>query len=157
MSKIITIREVNDPNEKSSLCERILRALPDWFGNEAPIVDYTQKVQGMPFFAACDGEHAVGFVALKVHNPYTCEVCVMGVLSGYHRQGAGRALIGRCVDYCRENGHEFLTVKTLDSSREDEGYARTREFYHAMGFRPLEVFPLLWDANNPCLFMARTL
>jgi len=129
--------------------------LPDWFGNEAAIVDYAQKVQGMPFYAAYYGQDAVGFVALKVLNIYTCEVCVIGVLSGCHRQGAGRTLIGRCVDYCNSHGHEFLTVKTLDSSREDEGYARTREFYHAMGFRPLEVFPLHWDKDNPCLFMAK--
>jgi GNAT superfamily N-acetyltransferase len=79
----------------------------------------------------------------------------MGVLSEYHRKGVGRRLIEQCESYCKENNVEFLTVKTLDESRECEGYLKTRMFYEGMGFRPLEVFPLLWDADNPCLFMAK--
>jgi len=55
------------------------------------------------------------------------------------------------------SGRIYLTVKTLDESREDEGYARTRRFYYAMGFQPLEVFPMLWDADNPCLCMLKYL
>ena len=109
----------------------------------------------MPFYAVFDGESAVGFVALKVHNADTAEVFVMGVQKPYHRRGIGAELIGRCEAYCRANGQTFLTVKTLDASREDEGYRRTRLFYKAMGFLPLGVFPTLWGEGNPCLLMAK--
>jgi hypothetical protein len=51
----------------------------------------------------------------------------------------------------------FLTVKTLDESRESKSYEKTRKFYLSVGFLPLEVFPLLWDENNPCLFMAKSI
>ena len=34
-------------------------------------------------------------------------------------------------------------------------YAKTRKFYLKSGFKPLEVFPLLWDESNPCLFMVK--
>jgi ribosomal protein S18 acetylase RimI-like enzyme len=109
----------------------------------------------MPFFAVYDGENAIGFVAIKPHGDYSAEVCVMGVLKEYHGQGIGRSLIDICIDYCKKNRIEFLTVKTLDESRESESYRKTRLFYQAMGFKKLETFPLLWDEDNPCLFMAK--
>jgi len=69
--------------------------------------------------------------------------------------GIGTKMIALCEDYCRKNKLTFLTVKTLDESRADEGYAKTRQFYLSVGFKPLEVFPLLWDESNPCLLMAK--
>ncbi|MCL2056334.1 MAG: GNAT family N-acetyltransferase [Oscillospiraceae bacterium] len=149
------IKEILDSDQKSGICNDILRALPSWFGMEAGIVDYVNRVRKMPFYAAFDAGKPVGFVAIETHSPYTCEVCVMGVLKEYHRQGIGKRLITCCENYCRENNAEFLTVKTLDQSRESKSYEKTRRFYMAMGFRPLEVFPLFWDKDNPCLFMAK--
>jgi ribosomal protein S18 acetylase RimI-like enzyme len=111
----------------------------------------------MPFYAAYDNGKPVGFAAIKVHNPFTSEISVMGVLSEYHRRGIGKELIEFCVKYCVKNKMEFLTVKTLDSSRESKSYEKTRLFYQAMGFKPLEVFPLLWDENNPCLLLAMSI
>jgi ribosomal protein S18 acetylase RimI-like enzyme len=124
---------------------------------ESGITDYVNQVQSMPFYAAYDNGEPVGFAAIKVHNPFTSEIPVMGVLSEYHRRGIGRELIEHCVKYCEKNKMEFLTVKTLDSSRESKSYDKTRLFYQAMGFKPLEVFPLLWDENNPCLFLAMSI
>ena len=43
----------------------------------------------------------------------------------------------------------------LDESRESKSYEKTRLFYLAMGFKPLEVFKTLWDEDNPCLFMVK--
>ena len=152
---MITIKEIIDPGEKSTVCNNILRALPDWFGVEASIVDYAEQVKSMPFFSALDENKTVGFVAIKTHNKHTAEICVMGVLKEYHRLGVGKKLVLCCVEYCIENKIEFLTVKTLDESRQCDEYRKTRLFYQAMGFKPLEVFPLLWDEDNPCLFMVK--
>jgi len=151
------IKEICNANEKAIICDTILRALPDWFGIESSIIDYVAQVQSMPFFAAFDDEIVVGFVALKIHNIYTAEICVMGVLQEYHRQGIGKLLVEKCEVYCAKNSIEYLTVKTLDESRECDSYKKTRLFYFSMGFKPLEVFPLLWDEDNPCLFMAKHL
>jgi len=49
------------------------------------------------------------------------------------------------------DGVEFLQVQTLSAARPDEAYARTRAFWLARGFRPLEEFPTLWDPGNPAL------
>ena len=151
------IKEIADENEKSGICERVLRALPDWFGNEDAIVNYIAEVKKTPLFAAYAPDGFAGFATVKEHNEYTAEVCVMGVLTGYHRNGIGTGLISRCEKFCAETGKDFLTVKTLDASREDAGYAGTRAFYFAAGFRPLETFPLFWDKDNPCLFLAKYL
>ena len=152
---ITKIEQVSSVEKKSDICDKILRKLPDWFGNEKAITDYTADVQNMPFYAAYDGETAIGFVALKEHNPFTSEVCVMGILNEYHRHGIGHQLIKACVTHCKTEYKKFLTVKTLDSSAEYEPYDRTRNFYSAMGFIPLEMFPLHWDKDNPCLFLAK--
>jgi GNAT superfamily N-acetyltransferase len=154
---MITIKTVLNSYEKSSICNTTLRALPSWFGIESSIIDYVGQVKEMPFYAAFDDDKPIAFVAIKVHNPYTAEVCVMGVLKEYHRQGIGKRLIECCDEYCRESKMGFLTVKTLDESRKSKSYEKTRLFYLSVGFKPLEVFPLHWDKDNPCLFMAKSI
>ena len=39
----------------------------------------------------------------------------------------------------------------------DVSYAKTRKFYLAMGFYPLEEITELWGEEIPCLIMARVL
>ncbi len=148
------IKEITCPDEKAVLAERILRALPNWFGTEEGIREHTENARTCRLFAAFQGEDAVGFATLREHNAYTSEIDAMGVLRQYHRSGTGRALVEACVAACAGRGQIFLTVKTLDASAESTSYARTRAFYHAMGFRPLQVLPGYWDEKNPCLFLA---
>ncbi len=151
------IKKLSDKFLKSTICNDILRALPNWFGIEESILEYVESVKNMPFFAVFTGDKPIGFIAIKVHNQYTAEICVMGILSEYHRKGMGRKLVEHAQNYCVKNGYKFLTVKTLDESRASKSYDKTRKFYIGMGFYPLEVFPLLWDEHNPCLFLAKTL
>jgi len=152
---MIRITEIQKPEEKSRACNDILRALPLWFGNEEAIIDYTDKVKEMPFLIVYDNDRVIGFLAIKIHNEFTAEVCVMGVLENYHRQGVGEKLIKACEIFCHNEQIDFLTVKTLDVSAKYEPYDRTRCFYIKMGFKPLEIFPLHWDKDNPCLFMVK--
>jgi GNAT superfamily N-acetyltransferase len=151
------ICELRSPEEKEIVSRLILRALPEWFGVEEATLGYIEQSKTLPVFAAYDGDAPVGFLALKIHNEFTAEVCVMGVLPGRHRQGIGRRLIERAESFGAERGMKYLTVKTLADRNPDAGYARTRQFYRAMGFVPLEVFPLFWDERNPCLFMVKSI
>lgn len=50
----------------------------------------------------------------------------------------------------------LLSVKTLGPSHPDAGYALTRLFYDAAGFRPVEELLDLWP-GNPCLLMVKPL
>jgi GNAT superfamily N-acetyltransferase len=152
---MFTLTAISDNEQKGVICESILRMLPNWFGVEESILDYARITKEMPFYTVNNEKNPIGFVAIKVHNRYTSEVCVIGVLQEYHRKGIGKMLINKCEEFCKENGKEFLTVKTLDESRSSKSYEKTRLFYMAMGFKPIEVFRTLWNEENPCLFMAK--
>jgi len=151
----VILREIHDADEKSAICEYVLRALPNWFGIETSIVDYVNQVRELLFIAAYDGDKPVGFIAIKPHTPFASEICVMGILKEYHRHGIGRNLVIACEQRCKENKQDFLTVKTLAESRESKSYEKTRLFYLSLGFKPVEVFPTLWDEDNPCLVMIK--
>jgi ribosomal protein S18 acetylase RimI-like enzyme len=104
---IIEIREIVNADDKAKICNEILRSLPNWFGVETSIIEYTNQVQALPFYAAFENNNCVGFVAVKPHNPYTAEICVMGVLQEYHRKGIGSMLINCGEKYCRESKRTF--------------------------------------------------
>jgi GNAT superfamily N-acetyltransferase len=140
---------------QAGVCAPILRALPQWFGIEQATLQYIQDIETLPTLTAWVGERAVGFVSFRQHNDYSAEVHVMGVLPEMHRRGIGRALLDRAEQILRQRGIEYLQVKTLSPSHPDEGYARTRAFYQAWGFRPLEEFPDLWGEDNPCLLLVK--
>ncbi len=140
---------------KSSVCEPILRSLPEWFGMEQSNIQYIKDVEVLPTFLAFMDDKAAGFLTLKQHNEYAAEIHIMGVLPEAHRKGIGRALLTKAEDYLKQNGIEYLQVKTLGLSHPDRHYARTRAFYFAIGFRPLEEFKGLWE--NPCLLMVKAL
>jgi GNAT superfamily N-acetyltransferase len=148
----MTVVEVEVPAERSRICERVLRDLPDWFGFEDVNAAYVRDVAGLPTFAV--GDEA--FLALKVHNPRAGELYVMGVRREHHGQGLGTALVAAAETYLRERAVEYLQVKTLGPSHADEGYERTRWFYEARGFVPLEEIHGLWE-GNPCLLMVKRL
>lgn len=143
---------------KATACEAILRSLPDWFGIEGAIVHYAAEIEGLPTFLALDAEEqAAGFLSVKQHFPQAAELYVMGIRREWHRRGLGRALLAAAEAYLLDRGVEVLQVKTLAPSHPDPNYARTRLYYEAMGFRPLEVLADLWDEGNPCLLMVKRL
>jgi len=154
---MINIKLVEQPDEKTTITQKVMHSLPAWFSPPEDIEKKAVIHKDYPFFAAYDRDTPVGFVALKIHNKFTADIYNLGVLEKYHRQGIGRDLVEAIEKYCIDNGYQFLTVKTLDSSAEYGPYERTREFYKKMGFIPLEVFTTFWDEENPCLFMAKYL
>jgi ribosomal protein S18 acetylase RimI-like enzyme len=143
--------------EKATVCAPILRSLPAWFGIEEAVVHYSTEIDHLPTLLACEAERVIGFLSLKQHTPYSAEVYVMGILPETHRKGIGRALINQAQEWLKSRGVEYLQVKTLGPSHSDENYAKTRAFYAAMGFKPLEEFKQIWDEYNPCLIMVKKL
>ena len=66
------LKEITE--NKSEVCERILRALPDWFGIEQAIIDYAREAETMPMCGVVHGDEVVGFVSLKLHNEAAGEI-----------------------------------------------------------------------------------
>lgn len=141
------------------MCEAILRGLPAWFGIESSLQAYVREVEDLELsWAAHDtDDKIVGFLSVKLHYPWTAELHVMGVEEDWHRKGVGRALVATAEAELAARGVELFFVKTLGPSREDEAYARTRRFYEALGFRPLEELHGLWGPGNPTLVLVKTL
>jgi ribosomal protein S18 acetylase RimI-like enzyme len=142
---------------QGAVCEPVLRSLPDWFGIEEAVAQYIKDLEELPTFLAIVEDRIVGFLTLKPTNEYISEILVMGVRPEAHRSGVGRALIRLAEVFSRQRGAEYLYVKTLGPSHPDPGYARTRAFYAAMGFRPVEEFSQIWNEENPCLLMIKAL
>jgi len=147
------VTAVEDPAARSDLCRTILEALPDWFGIPEAVERYIRDVASLPTFAVGDD----GFLTLKLHTEPAAEIYVMGVLPASQGHGMGTALVAAAEDYLREREIEFLQVKTLGPSNPDPEYARTRHFYEARGFRPLEESTKIWGEENPCLIMVKSL
>lgn len=140
------------------VCASVLAELPHWFGIPEANDDYVQKAQTLDTLVSYDDAgHAVGLLTLRSHSPYAAEIYLLAVRPALHRTGVGRALLTEAEAVLRAQGVEFLQVKTLSPSRQDEGYEKTRLFYEATGFRWLEEFPLLWDPENPALQMIKSL
>lgn len=152
---MITIKKVENEDKKTRITLNIMNALPEWFSPPEDIVNKSVIHREYPFIAAYNGDKAVGFAVLKIHNEYTADIYNFGVLREYHRMGIGHRLMEACVLYCKENHYKFLTVKTLDKSAVYEPYNGTRAFYKKEGFYPLEAFTTFWDEENPCLFMVK--
>ena len=143
------IREIATAGEKQRIARFILESLPDWFGIPEAREEYLGKSASRPFFAAFDGERAIGFLCLAETGKDTAELCVMGVLKEYHRHGVGKALFTTAKRRAKELGYSFLQVKTVQMGKYPE-YDATNRFYLALGFCEFEVFPTLWDEWNPC-------
>ena len=150
-----SITEIDRMDDKTAICRRVLESLPEWFGIQSSIDDYCETVRSHMFWAVFNNAQAIAFLSLLEHNTHTSEIEVMGVLVEYHRQGIGKMLVDAAERYCAEHSNTFMLVKTLDFSSDYEPYARTREFYIAVGFLPLQMLKGYWDEDNPCLLMGK--
>ena len=151
------IKRINNSQECSRICEEVILSLPGWFGLEEANKEYIEKVANTTFYAAYLSDKVVGFFSIISHFPQTSEIYVCGILSEYHRLGIGKKLLKVIEKDLKKKGVIFLTVKTLSASHPDKSYAKTRKFYEAVGFVPLEEFKELWGKENPCLFMVKEL
>jgi len=64
---------------------------------------------------------------------------------------------GIAEEELRAEGVRYLQVKTLGPSRPDDEYERTRRFYEARGFVPLEEMFGVWLEDDPMLILVKAL
>ena len=158
MSEQIDITEIYEGDAKSQYAQETLERLSEWFGNKQALDEYATNVSSLPFWAAMNADsRCVGFIAVKTHYGHTGDIYVCGVLPEYHRRGVGKKLYACAEAYFIRGGCKRVIVKTLSDKSDYEPYARTRRFYESMGFEPLVTLTEMWDAQNPCLIMLKTL
>ena len=154
---MIEIKTIENPDVKEAIAETILKDLPEWFGIESARAEYIKHSRHSIFYAAFENGKPVGFIGLKENFAETAEIYVMGILKTYHRKGIGRMLFERAESQLKESGFRLFEVKTLSESNPDANYKKTRAFYRAMGFLPLDEQKELWDPQNPCLIMVKAI
>jgi GNAT superfamily N-acetyltransferase len=144
--------------QKSQICRDILNELPEWFGIPESVDQYVAEVERLPVFGLVNADGlVVAFLAVKKHFPASAEAYVLGVRKRFHRTGLGRRMFHDVEEKLMTAKVSYLTVKTLGPTLPNARYETTRLFYEAIGFVPLEEFPLLWGAGTPCLFMVKSL
>ena len=147
-----------EPSEElARTTRRLLDTVPQWFAHSEENVMYVDAARRLPGYLATVEDEPVGIVLEARHFPASSEIFLLAVDAAHHRTGAGRALVAGLESALRADGCRFLQVKTLGPSHPDAGYARTRAFYAAVGFEPLEETDALWDHDQPCLFMIKYL
>ncbi|MDE7070516.1 MAG: GNAT family N-acetyltransferase [Clostridia bacterium] len=143
------IEEIFSKSEKITIARYILESLSEWFelkeGREQYIAECVEQI----FISAKYNGEYIGFLCLKETSKDTVEIAVMGVLKNYHRQGVGRQLLETAKRIAKQNGYSFLQVKTVKMGLY-ESYDKTNLFYISCGFKEFEIFPTLWNKNNPC-------
>ena len=143
------IEQILDKAEKRAVSRKILEALNDWFELEESREQYIAESADWIFLAAKEDGEPVGFLCLKETGKATAEVAVMGVLKSCQRGGIGRQLMDRAKEIAAAEGYSFLQVKTVQMGKYAD-YDKTNLFYLSCGFQEFEVFPTLWDEENPC-------
>ena len=143
------IQQIFDDNEKKQIVKDILESLKDWFEIPEARENYVEKSVGQLFFVAIEDSTPVGFLYLKESSRDTIELYVMGVLKECQRRGIGRSLFEVAKEAAWAKGYSFIQVKTVQMGKYEE-YDKTNHFYISLGFKEFEVFPTLWDENNPC-------
>ncbi len=143
------ITEIKDPDEKKKIARTVLEALTEWFELEESREGYIKECVNQTFIAAKEEDTARGFLCLKETGNATVEIAVMGVVKDHHRSGIGRQLVEKAIETARNEGYEFLQVKTVKMGMYED-YDRTNRFYISCGFKEFEVLPFHWDEANPC-------
>jgi GNAT superfamily N-acetyltransferase len=135
----------------------LLRDLPEWFGIEESVRGYIEAARTLPGAAAIAGDDIVGVCLVRRHTDVAAEIELLAVRRDLHRQAIGRRLLQRIEPDLVADGVRLLEVKTFGPSGDSAEYERTRAFYRACGFLPLEERTDIWSPENPCLISVKPL
>lgn len=148
----LTVQRRADPDA----VDRLLRGLPDWFGDEDAILGYVADAATLPSYLAVDDGSVRGVALIHRHFPDSAELHLVAVDPAAHRSGIGTALLHALEQDLAGDGVRMLQVHTVGASFLSPGYARTREFYLARGFVPLQEFHGI-DWPGPTLVLAKAI
>ncbi|MFV0518712.1 MAG: GNAT family N-acetyltransferase [Lachnospirales bacterium] len=144
------IKEILDSKEKREISRDILEQLPEWFGIPESTENYIQECSNQYFFElTLSAPSLQGFISFKETSKDTIELAVMGVKKEYHRKGIGKNLFLYAKKLLLEKGYSFIQVKTVQIGKYSS-YDIANKFYISLVFKEFELFPTLWNENNPC-------
>ena len=150
---MLVIKEVKDEEPKMAVVAEVLKDLPEWFGIPESTQAYIEGAKDLQVWAAYQEGDLLGFVCLSYSSEDCAEIDCLGVKKGHQGRGIGRELIATLESEARKNV-DYLQVKTV-AQGSNQDYDRTNVFYRSVGFKKLEIFPQLWDPQNPCQILIK--
>lgn len=150
---MFVIKEVKGEDQKMAVVTEILRDLPEWFGIPESTQAYIEEAKDLRVWAAYQESDVVGFIGLSYSSEDCAEIDCLGVKKAHQGRGIGSQLLATLEsEACKKV--DYLQVKTVaEGSNKD--YDRTNVFYRSLGFKKLEIFPQLWDPQNPCQILIK--
>lgn len=135
---MIRIRQVQGEDHES--INEIAKVLhPGWF-NEPGLEQIARDIQTERGLVALDEGKVVGFLLYRTdENCETVELSWIAVRPELHLKGIGRALVSFLEEMLTRQGFRSLEVSTVAPTVEHEPYARTRCFYHGVGFTDVRI------------------
>ena len=152
---MFVIEEVKDANQKMAVVAEVLKDLPEWFGIPESTQAYIEGAKTLQVWAVYQESDLVGFVSLSYSSEDCAEIDCLGIKKAHQGRGIGSQLLATIESEANKNV-DFLQVKTVaEGSNKD--YDRTNDFYRGLGFKKLEIFPQLWNPQNPCQILIKKL
>ena len=150
---MFVIEEVMNEAQKMAVVAEVLHDLPEWFGIPESTQAYIEGAKDLRVWVAYQESDVVGFISLSYSSEDCAEIDCLGVKKAYQGKGIGRHLLATLESEARKNV-DYLQLKTVaEGSNKD--YDRTNVFYRSLGFKKLEIFPQLWDPQNPCQILIK--
>lgn len=150
---MFVIEEVMNEAQKMAVVAEVLHDLPEWFGIPESTQAYIEGAKDLRVWVAYQESDVVGFISLSYSSEDCAEIDCLGVKKAYQGKGIGSQLLATLESEARKNV-DYLQLKTVaEGSNKD--YDRTNVFYRSLGFKKLEIFPQLWDPQNPCQILIK--
>ena len=152
---MFVIEEVMNEAQKMAVVAEVLHDLPEWFGIPESTQAYIEGSKDLQVWAAYQEGDLLRFVSLSYSSEDCAEIDCLGVKKAYQGRGIGSQLLAILESEARKKV-DYLQVKTVaEGSNKD--YDRTNDFYRGLGFKKLEIFPQLWNPQNPCQILIKKL
>jgi ribosomal protein S18 acetylase RimI-like enzyme len=133
------------------------KALHQWF-TELGVQQIAKDLQTQKGLVALEDESTAGFVTYVITvDEKVAELTWIAVHPEFHRKGIGRCLVKALEKVLVKLGVSALEVSTVADSVEYEPYARTRSFYHALGFSDVRVDRKWYPSGDDRLLLRKPL
>jgi ribosomal protein S18 acetylase RimI-like enzyme len=144
-------------DDHESILEVAQALHPGWF-NELGLEEIARDLQNEQGLVAVDNGKIVGFVIhRKREDGVSAELSWIAVRPELHRKGIGRSLVNALVDDLTQQGFRTLEVSTVAPTVEYEPYARTRSFYHDVGFSDVQIDKNFFPSGDDRLLLRKHL
>jgi GNAT superfamily N-acetyltransferase len=142
---------------------RLLAMQPEWFSIDAAAREHARASRVLPAYLAWPPSRSLapetwpsGFLLVRRHFPGAAEIHLAAVHPARQRAGAGRAMVAAMEADLAADGVRYVQVKTIGPAYPEWHYDLIRQFWLAVGFRPLEETEGVWR-GNPCMIMVKSL